>query len=82
MLVLEEEVESDFFKFKIGGFVELNSLIQDRNWDREGEDKEKFINLGVNFVVEMNRRDEDIYMLKYIEEEMVKRKGVQLDKII
>lgn len=52
--VLEEEVESDLFKLKIGGFVELNSLIQDRNCDREGEDKEKLINLGVNFVVEIN----------------------------
>lgn len=40
------------------------------------------INLGVNFVVEINWRDEDIYMLKYIEEEMVKRKGVVLDKIV
>lgn len=79
-LAPEEEVESDPFKLKTGGLVELNSLIQDRNRDREGEDKEKSINLGANFAAETNRRDEDTHMLKYIEEEMAKRKGVQLDK--
>lgn len=81
-LAPEEEVESDPFKLKTGGLVELNSLIQDRNRDREGEDKEKSINLGANFAAETNRRDEDTHMLKYIEEEMAKRKGVQLDKTI
>lgn len=79
-LAPEEEVESDPFKLKTGGLVELNSLIQDRNRDREGEDKEKSINLGANFAAETNRRDEDTHMLKYIEEEMAKRKGVELDK--
>lgn len=81
-LAPEEEVESDPFKLKTGGLVELNSLIQDRNRDREGEDKEKSINLGANFAAETNRRDEDTHMLKYIEEEMAKRKGVQLEKIV
>lgn len=81
-LAPEEEVENDPFKLKTGGLVELNSLIQDRNRDREGEDKEKSINLGANFAAETNRRDEDTHMLKYIEEEMAKRKGVQLDKTI
>ena len=81
-LAPEEEVESDPFKLKTGGLVELNSLIQDRNRDREGEDKEKSINLGANFAAETNRRDEDTHMLKYIEEEMAKRKGVQLDEIV
>lgn len=81
-LAPEEEVESDPFKLKTGGLVELNSLIQDRNRDREGEDKEKSINLGANFAAETNRRDEDTHMLKYIEEEMAKRKGVQLEKTV
>lgn len=81
-LAPEEEVESDPFKLKTGGLVELNSLIQDRNRDREGEDKEKSINLGANFAAETNRRDEDTHMLKYIEDEMAKRKGVQLDKTV
>lgn len=81
-LAPEEEVESDPFKLKTGGLVELNSLIQDRNRDREGEDKEKSINLEANFAAETNRRDEDTHMLKYIEEEMAKRKGVQLDKTV
>ena len=81
-LAPEEEVESDPFKLKTGGLVELNSLIQDRNRDREGEDKEKSINLGANFAAETNRRDEDTHMLKYIEEEMAKRKGFQPDQIV
>ena len=81
-LAPEEEVESDPFKLKTGGLVELNDLIQDRNRDREGEDKEKSINLGANFAAETNRRDEDTHMLKYIEEEMLKRKGVQPDKTV
>lgn len=81
-LAPEEEVESDPFKLNTGGLVELNDLIQDRNRDREGEDKEKSINLGANFAAETNRRDEDTHMLKYIEEEMAKRKGVQPDKTV
>ena len=81
-LAPEEEVESDPFKLKTGGLVQVNDLIQDRNRDREGEDKEKSINLGANFAAETNRRDEDTHMLKYIEEEMAKRKGVALDKTV
>ena len=80
-LAPEEQVESDPFKLKTGGLVEVNDLIKDRNRDREGEDKEKSINLGANFAAETNRRDEDTHMLRYIEDEMARRKGVtQVEK--
>ncbi|EDO47217.1 predicted protein [Nematostella vectensis] len=72
---IEDEVESDPFKLKTGGLVQINDLIQDRERDREGEDSGKSINLGENFAAETNRREEDTHMLKYIEEEISKRKG-------
>ena len=75
-LAPDEEVVSDPFKLKTGGLVDLNDLIQDRNRDRDGEN-EKSINLGANFAAETNQRDEDTHMLKYIEEEMAKRKGAK-----
>ena len=75
-LAPDEEVVSDPFKLKTGGLVELNDLIQDRNRDRDGEN-EKSINLGANFAAETNQRDEDTHMLRYIEEEMAKRKGTK-----
>lgn len=75
-LAPDEEVVSDPFKLKTGGLVDLNDLIQDRNRDRDGEN-EKSIVLGANFAAETNQRDEDTHMLKYIEDEMAKRKGNQ-----
>ena len=76
----EEEVVSDPFKLKTGGLVQVQDLILDRERDREGEDREKSINLGANFAAETNRRDEDTHMLKYIEEEIAKKKGVKVEE--
>lgn len=71
----EESVISDPFKLKTGGLVQMNDLIQDRDRDRDDEGMGMSVNIGANFAAETNRRDEDTMMLKYIEEEMTKRKG-------
>ncbi|KXJ19667.1 telomere length and silencing protein 1 homolog [Exaiptasia diaphana] len=71
----EESVISDPFKLKTGGLVQMNDLIQDRDRDRDDEGTGMSVNIGANFAAETNRRDEDTMMLKYIEEEMTKRKG-------
>ena len=69
-----EQIESDPFKAKTGGLWDMD-LIKDRERDREGEEKERSISLGSSFAVETNRRDEDTHMLRYIEEEMKRRRG-------
>lgn len=71
----EESVVNDPFKLKTGGLVQMNHLIQDRDRDRDDEGTGLTVNIGANFAAETNRRDEDTMMLKYIEEEMTKRKG-------
>lgn len=70
----EKEVEADPFKAKTGGLWDMD-IIKDRDRDREGEEKERSISLGSSFAVETNRRDEDTHMLKYIEEQMNRRRG-------
>lgn len=71
----EESVVNDPFKLKTGGLVQVNDLIQDRDRDRDDEGMGMSVNIGANFAAETNRRDEDTMMLKYIEEEMTRRKG-------
>lgn len=50
---------------KVGGMVDMKNLANE-------------LDLGNTFSVETNRRDEDADMMKYIEEEMAKRKGQQM----
>lgn len=73
----EESVVNDPFKLKTGGLVQMNDLIQDRDRDRDDEGMGMSVNIGANFAAETNRRDEDTMMLKYIEEEMTRRKGAE-----
>ncbi|XP_032832337.1 splicing factor C9orf78 homolog [Petromyzon marinus] len=76
-LTNEEETMSDPFKMDTGGMVDMKR-IKDRNRDRSGEDEDKDLtNLGTAFSAETNRRDEDADMMKYIETELRKRKGVE-----
>ena len=72
-----EQVVHDPFKLKTGGLIDMSG-VKDRNRDRTGEDSDKDVtNLGSNFSIETNRRDEDIEMLKYIEEQLEKKKGTR-----
>ena len=75
----DDVVENDPFKLNTGGLIDMDNL-KDRNRDREGEDTERSLNLEANFAAETNRRDEDTHMLKYIEDEMAKRKGGEGDE--
>ncbi|XP_073496268.1 splicing factor C9orf78 homolog [Phyllobates terribilis] len=73
---LQEEsvMADDPFKVKTGGMVDMKKL-KDRGKDSKiGDDEE--LNLGTSFSAETNRRDEDADMMKYIETELKKRKGI------
>uniref|UniRef100_A0A6I8S4U5 Chromosome 9 open reading frame 78 n=1 Tax=Xenopus tropicalis TaxID=8364 RepID=A0A6I8S4U5_XENTR len=72
---LPEEVimADDPFKMQSGGMVDMKKL-KDRGKDRLGEEED--LNLGTSFSAETNRRDEDADMMKYIETELKKRKGI------
>ncbi|KAL5011653.1 hypothetical protein ScPMuIL_010204 [Solemya velum] len=65
-----EEVEDDDpFKRNTGGFVDMKAL---KKKPLKKEDAEA---IGTAFAAETNRRDEDTEMLKYVEEELARRKG-------
>ncbi|KAJ8286873.1 hypothetical protein GJAV_G00044310 [Gymnothorax javanicus] len=72
-LPLEAEIEDDPFKLKSGGIVDMKK-VKDRNRDMTEEDND--LNLGTSFSAETNRRDEDADMMKYIETELKKKKGL------
>ncbi|XP_063067041.1 splicing factor C9orf78 homolog [Engraulis encrasicolus] len=72
-LPLEADIEDDPFKLKTGGIVNMKK-VKDRNRDMDEDDNE--LNLGTSFSAETNRRDEDADMMKYIETELKKKKGV------
>ncbi|XP_027021285.1 telomere length and silencing protein 1 homolog isoform X1 [Tachysurus fulvidraco] len=71
-LPLEAEIEDDPFKLKTGGIVDMKK-VKDRALDTSTEDD---LNLGTAFSAETNRRDEDADMMKYIETELKKKKGL------
>ncbi|XP_034025841.1 telomere length and silencing protein 1 homolog isoform X2 [Thalassophryne amazonica] len=70
----EAELDNDPFKLKTGGVVDMKK-IKDRN--RDMTDDETELNLGSSFSAETNRRDEDADMMKYIETELKKKKGLE-----
>uniref|UniRef100_A0A8B9CV12 Chromosome 9 open reading frame 78 n=2 Tax=Anatidae TaxID=8830 RepID=A0A8B9CV12_9AVES len=72
---LQEEATlvDDPFKIKSGGMVDMKKL-KERGKDRINEEED--LNLGTSFSAETNRRDEDADMMKYIETELKKRKGI------
>ncbi|XP_043914369.1 telomere length and silencing protein 1 homolog [Protopterus annectens] len=69
----ENVLVDDPFKMKTGGMVDMKK-IKERSKERTGEDEE--LSLGTSFSAETNRRDEDADMMKYIETELKKRKGI------
>ncbi|RXN10326.1 hypothetical protein ROHU_030685 [Labeo rohita] len=72
-LPLEAELEDDPFKLKTGGVVDMKK-VKDRNRDMTADEND--LNLGTSFSAETNRRDEDADMMKYIETELKKKKGM------
>uniref|UniRef100_A0A4W3JAW4 Chromosome 9 open reading frame 78 n=1 Tax=Callorhinchus milii TaxID=7868 RepID=A0A4W3JAW4_CALMI len=70
----EASTVDDPFKLKTGGMIDMKK-IKDRNRERV-EEEETDLNLGTSFSVETNRRDEDADMMKYIETELKRRKGI------
>lgn len=66
----EQSVDKDPLKLKKGGFVDVKLL------KREISQVEDIEQIGTSFAVETNRRDEDADMVKYVEEELAKRKGM------
>ncbi|KAB5522507.1 hypothetical protein PHYPO_G00160270 [Pangasianodon hypophthalmus] len=70
-LPLEAEIEDDPFKLKTGGIVDMKK-VKDKAIDNTEDD----LNLGTAFSAETNRRDEDADMMKYIETELKKKKGL------
>uniref|UniRef100_G3MKG5 Telomere length and silencing protein 1 homolog n=2 Tax=Amblyomma TaxID=6942 RepID=G3MKG5_AMBMU len=67
----EELVMDDPFKLKTGGMIDMKALKGKRVTMEELD----AVNLGNTFSVETNQRDEDADMMKYIEEELAKRRG-------
>ncbi|XP_055516137.1 splicing factor C9orf78 homolog [Leucoraja erinacea] len=64
----------DPFKLKTGGMIDMK-ILKDRKREKI-EEEDTDLNLGTSFSVETNRRDEDADMMKYIETELRRRKGI------
>ncbi|KAL5962461.1 hypothetical protein TSMEX_009806 [Taenia solium] len=65
-------IEDDPFKMKTGGLVDMRGAFR-KPTKEEFEDE---VRLSRTFTAETNKRDEDADMLKYIETELAKRKGI------
>ncbi|CAH1786898.1 unnamed protein product [Owenia fusiformis] len=65
--------ERDPYKLKVGGIIDLQKI-------QRGESIDDDEAIGTSFAAETNRRDEDADMLKYVDLEMAKRKGLVDDK--
>jgi len=69
------ELTDDPFKLKSGGGL---SYMKDRNRDRLGDGDERDVtNISETFKVEKKIRDEEEEMNKYIENELLKRRGIE-----
>ncbi|XP_060535543.1 splicing factor C9orf78 homolog isoform X1 [Cylas formicarius] len=68
----EEVVAKDPFKVQAGGMVNMQALKQGKV---KQVDDAYDTGIGTQFSVETNKRDEDEEMMKFIEEELSKRKG-------
>ncbi|XP_036337089.1 telomere length and silencing protein 1 homolog, partial [Rhagoletis pomonella] len=73
-LAPEEEIAiKDPFNVKVGGLVNMQALKSGKL--KEPEDAYD-VGIGTQFSAETNKRDEDEEMMKYIEQELQKRKGL------
>lgn len=73
-LAPEEEINlKDPFNIKMGGLVNMQTMKS--GGTKEPEDAYD-VGIGTQFSAETNKRDEDEEMMKYIEQELQKRKGL------
>lgn len=71
---LDEEITcKDPFKVKTGGMINMQSL---KSGKIKQVDDAYDTGIGTQFSAETNKRDEDEEMMKYIEEQLSKRKGM------
>ncbi|OON13732.1 hepatocellular carcinoma-associated antigen 59 [Opisthorchis viverrini] len=70
----ETIIVSDPFKLKTGGLVEIRNAIMSKKTEEEDDVEAR---LAKTFATETNKRDEDAEMIKYIEEEIARRKGLR-----
>ncbi|XP_063236497.1 splicing factor C9orf78 homolog isoform X2 [Bacillus rossius redtenbacheri] len=68
----EELVDTDPFRVKAGGMVNMKAL---KDGKVKRVDDAYDTGIGTQFSAETNKRDEDEEMMKYIEEQLSKRKG-------
>ncbi|KAG1678552.1 Telomere length and silencing protein 1 [Nymphon striatum] len=73
--VAPEKTSSDPFKMKTGGMIDLKTLKLKKAMMKDPE--LDAVDLGNTFSAETNARDEDADMVKYIEAELAKRKGIE-----
>ncbi|XP_005177769.2 splicing factor C9orf78 [Musca domestica] len=74
-LAPEEEITiKDPFNVKTGGLVNMHALKSSSL--KEAEEDAYDVGIGTKFSAETNKRDEDEEMMKYIEQELQKRKGL------
>ncbi|NWU55447.1 TLS1 protein, partial [Dromas ardeola] len=66
-------LQDEPFQIKSRGMEDMKKS-KERGKDRINEEED--LNLGTSFSAETNRRDEDADMMKYIETELKKRKGI------
>ncbi|KAK5647333.1 hypothetical protein RI129_002225 [Pyrocoelia pectoralis] len=69
----------DPFKSKAGGMVNMQAL---RTGKLKQVDDAYDTGIGTQFSVETNKRDEDEEMMKYIEEQLAKRKGNKAEEVV
>ncbi|KAI0230942.1 hypothetical protein LSAT2_018695 [Lamellibrachia satsuma] len=72
-LVVEDKGPKDVFKLSTGGYVDMKTLKKEIT----AEDMEELKQIGTSFAAETNQRDEDAEMVKYVEQAMAKRKGIE-----
>lgn len=68
--------QRDPFNTKSGGMINMQALKKGMKPVEDAYD----VGIGTQFSAETNKRDEDEEMMKYIDEEMSKRKGFKSNK--
>lgn len=68
-----EEIVNDPFRLTTGGMIDMKAI-------NKLESDADELSIGTTFSAETNRRDEDADMMKYIDEQLAKRKGVSIQK--
>ncbi|CAD7082001.1 unnamed protein product [Hermetia illucens] len=77
-LAPEEEVAiKDPFNVKTGGMVNMQAL---KSGKMKEADDPYDVGIGTQFSAETNKRDEDEEMMKYIEQQLQKRKGIKTEE--